>query len=33
LMGEPVCGIRLKANIWLQGTAEFIRWKESETRK
>lgn len=29
LMGEPICGRRLKANIWLQGTAEFIRWKES----
>ena len=27
LMGEPLCGRRLKANIWLQGTAEFIRWK------
>lgn len=28
LLGEPMEGRRLKANIWLQGKVELLKWKE-----
>ena len=30
LMGQPEVGRRLKANIWLQGKVELIKWKEKK---